>query len=115
MIEVSKADAESVTEALFDCPFDHYQQVQCIPFVKINDSYDATMKQVFHKQNTIRKNVECINVSNVNAFAPNVSYNNGLESICDDFIPDYYSCFIHDIDAGPSNTTNIIYNVTHET
>lgn len=66
VIEVSKELAQTVIDALFDCSFDTYNNVQFIPFVKVDDSYDSTLKSLFNKQNSLCTSMSSITIKHLN-------------------------------------------------
>lgn len=114
VIEVSKELAQTVIDKLFDCPLDGYNGVQFVPFVKVDDSYKATLRQIFTIQNELRDNLECANVLNLDLFSESTEYLTEDESLRNIIVTGPFKNLIYDIDVGTGSSTNILYRVDQE-
>ena len=87
VFEVTKEFAQAVINALFECLFDDYENVQFVPFMKVDDLYDITLKSMFTNQNNLCRSIEYIAVKHLNYLSEDIQFLSDTSSLREILIP----------------------------
>ena len=119
VIEVRSEDAQIVTDSLMNRSFTEYEgNCRFVPFMKMGSTYNSTMAKLIQSHADHIKSTERINIGDLFLGTVNVRFITenfkSLKSLLLSFNNET-TPLIHDIDYAPNGSTNIIYNIKHDT